>query len=86
MLSNGEKLFHETHEENKRNMNYDFRNFDVGSKTYHIQNIDMRKFDGKDPVTWILQMDQFFDLRDVPHTQKVHIASLYLEKIQFVWY
>jgi hypothetical protein len=46
----------------------------------------MRKFDGKDPITWILHMEHFFDLHDVPHTQKVHIASLYLEPNQFVWY
>jgi hypothetical protein len=45
----------------------------------------MRKFHGKDPITWILQMEQFFDLHNVPHTQKVRIA-LYLESNQFVWY
>jgi hypothetical protein len=55
-------------------------------KTNHIPKIDMRKFDGKDPITWILQMEQFFDLHNVPHTQKVRIASLYLEPNQFVWY
>ena len=26
----------------------------------------MNKFDGKDPVNWILQMEQFFDLHGVP--------------------
>jgi hypothetical protein len=31
-------------------------------------------------------MEQFFDLHNVPHTQKVRIASLYLEPNQFVWY
>ena len=31
-------------------------------------------------------MEQFFDLHNVPHTQKVQIASLYLEPNQFVWY
>jgi hypothetical protein len=31
-------------------------------------------------------MKQFFDLHNVPHTQKVRIASLYLEPNQFVWY
>jgi hypothetical protein len=46
----------------------------------------MMKFDGKDPITWILQMEQFFDLHNVPQTQKVQIASLYLEPNQFVWY
>ena len=46
----------------------------------------MRKFDGKDPVTWILQMEQYFDLHDVQLLQKVRIASLYLEMNQFLWY
>jgi hypothetical protein len=46
----------------------------------------MRKFDGKDPITWILLMEQFFDLHNVPHSQKVGIDSLYLEPNQFVWY
>ena len=40
---------------------------------------DMRKFDGKDLVTWILQMEKYFDLHDVQLLQKVRIASLYLE-------
>jgi hypothetical protein len=52
----------------------------------HFPKIDMRKFDGKDPITCILQMEQFFDLHDVPHTQKVWIESLYLEPNQFMWY
>jgi hypothetical protein len=46
----------------------------------------MRKFDGKEPIIWILQMEKFFDLHNVPHTQKIQIASLYLEPNQFVWY
>ena len=51
-----------------------------------LPKIDMRKFDGKDPITWIFQMEQFFDLHQVPNLQKVTIASLYLEPEQFVWY
>ena len=31
-------------------------------------------------------MEQFFDLHNVKNTQKVHIATLYLESNQFVWY
>eukprot|EP00253_Pinus_taeda_P003917 PITA_03917 len=46
----------------------------------------MRKFDGKDPATWILQMEQFFDLNNVENIQKVRIATLYLEPNKFVWY
>ena len=46
----------------------------------------MRYIDGKDPITWIFQMEQFFDLHQVPTMKKVTIASLYLEPDQFVWY
>ena len=64
-VTNGERVVKETHDENKRNVNHDFIDSNVGSKTHHIPKIDMRKFDGKDPVTWILQMEQFFDLNNV---------------------
>jgi len=47
---------------------------------------DMRKFDGKDPVNWILQMEQYFDLHGVQLLQKVRIASSHLESNQFLWY
>ena len=79
MVTNGEKVLKETHDENKRNVNHDSIDSNVGSKTYHIPRIDMRKFDGKDPATWILQMEQFFDLNNVRNTQKVRMATLYLE-------
>ena len=67
---------HENHDEEKRNMNYDFRDSNFGFKTHHIPNIDMMNFDGKDPVTWILQIEEFFDLHDVSHINKVCIATL----------
>jgi hypothetical protein len=81
-----ENASHEIHDEDTRKVNQEWRNSNFGLKTNHVPNIDMRKFDGKDPITWILQMEQFFDLHNVPHTQKVRIASLYLEPNQFVWY
>ena len=85
-VTNGERVVKETHDENKRNANHDSIDSNVGSKTHHIPKIDMRKFDGKDPATWILQMEQFFDLNNVQNTQKVCMATLYLEPNQFVWY
>jgi len=85
-VTNGERVVKETHDENKRNVNHDSINSNVGSKTHHIPKIDMRKFDGKDPATWILQMEQFFDLNNVQNTQKVRMETLYLEPNQFVWY
>jgi hypothetical protein len=62
---------HEIHDEDTRNMNQECRKFNFGLKTNHFHKIDMRKFDGQDPITWILQMEQLFDLHDVPHTQNV---------------
>jgi hypothetical protein len=81
-----ENSSHVIHDEDTRKVNQEWRNSNFGLKTNHVPKIDMRKFDGKDPITWILQMEQFFDLHNVPHTQKVRIASLYLEPNQFVWY
>jgi uncharacterized protein YlaN (UPF0358 family) len=81
-----ENVSNEIHDEDTRKMNQEWRNSNFGLKTNHFPKIDMRNFDDKDPITWILQMEKLFDLHNVPHTQKVHIASLYLEPNQFVWY
>ena len=64
-IPNGGNIVEETHDENKINVNGDFINSNVGLKTHHIPKIDMRKFDGKDIETWILQMEQYFDLHNV---------------------
>jgi hypothetical protein len=81
-----DNVSHEIHDEDTRKMNQDWRNSNFGLKTNNFPKIDMMNFDGKVPITWILQMEQLFDLHDVPHTQKVQIASLYLEPNKFVWY
>ena len=46
----------------------------------------MKNFDDKDLVTWIPQMEQYFNLNNVKNTQKVRIETLHLEKKAFVWY
>ena len=51
MFPNGENIVEETHDENKINVNHDFIKSNVGLRNYHIPKMDMRKFDGKDPVT-----------------------------------
>ena len=86
MLTNNERVVKETHDENKINVNHDFIDSNVGSKNHHVPEIDMRNFDGKDPKTWILQIEQFFDLHNAQNTQNVCIATLYLEPNQFIWY
>jgi hypothetical protein len=81
-----ENVSDEIHDENTRKVNQEWINYNFGLNTNHVPKINMTKFDCKDPITWILQMEKFFDLHNVPHTQKVRIASLYLEPKQFVWY
>jgi len=54
IFTNGERVVKETHDENKINVNHDFIESNVGFKTHHVPKIDMRKFDSKDPGTWIL--------------------------------
>ena len=86
MLTNGERVVKETHDENKINVNHYFINSNIGLKSRHIPNIYNGKFDGKDLVTWILQMEQYFDLNNVQNIEKVCIETLYLEKNTFLWY
>ena len=50
MLPSGDKVLHENHDEDKRNTNFDFRDSNYGLTTRHIPNIDMRRFDDKDPI------------------------------------
>jgi hypothetical protein len=66
-----ENASHEIHDEDTRKVNQEWINSKFGLNTNHVPKIDMRKVDGKDAITWILQMEQFFDLHNVPHTQKV---------------
>ena len=75
MVTNGKKVVEENHDENKSNFNHDFIESNIGFKNHHIPKVDMRKFDGKDPLNWILQMEQYFDLHEVQLLQKVHIPS-----------
>jgi gas vesicle protein len=49
-----ENASHEIHDEATRKVNQEWRNSNFGLKTNHVPKIDMRKFDGKDPITWIL--------------------------------
>ena len=60
MIPNGGRVVDETHDENKRNVNNDFIDSIVVFKTHHIPNIYMNNFDGKDTITRILQIEQYY--------------------------
>jgi gas vesicle protein len=49
-----ENASHEIHDEDTRKVNQEWRNSNFGLNTNDVPKIDMRKFDGKDPITWIL--------------------------------
>jgi hypothetical protein len=49
-----ENVSHEILDEDTMKMNQEWRKSNFGLKTNHFPKIDMRKFDGKDPITWIL--------------------------------
>ena len=76
-IPKSENASHEIHDEDTRKVNQERRNSNFGLKTNHVTKINMRKFDGKDPITWILHMEQLFDLHNVPHTQKVQISYFF---------
>ena len=58
-----ENVSHKIHDEDTRKVNQEWRNSNFGLNTNHVPNIDMRKFDGKDPITWILQMNLMCHIR-----------------------
>ena len=41
-VTKGERVLKETHDENKKNVNHDSIDANVGLKTHHIPKIDMR--------------------------------------------
>ena len=43
---------HEIHDEDTRKVNQEWINSNFGLKTNHVPKIDMRKFDGNDPITY----------------------------------
>ena len=49
-----ENLSHEIHDEETRKVNQEWRNSNFGLNTNHVPKIDMRNFDGNDPIMWIL--------------------------------
>jgi gas vesicle protein len=49
-----ENASHEIYDEDIGKVNQEWRNSNFGLKTNHVPKIDMRKFDGEDPITWIL--------------------------------
>ena len=57
----------------------------TGSRNF-FPMVDMHKFDRNDPLTWINQMEIFFEVHQIPYGLRVMMTSLYLELDQFIWH
>jgi len=85
ILTNVEKINIDSCNHDYSSLHYlHYQEFNSVPRNYLVPNFDMTKFDGKDIIIWILQMDQLFCLLQVPNLQKVTHASLYLGLDQFL--
>eukprot|EP01018_Ginkgo_biloba_P016655 Gb_09968 [translate_table: standard] len=66
-------------------------NIEEASKTKGVRQcflptVEIRKFDRKDVRIWLSQMEQYFNLHQVPADKKITLASLHMETKPFQWY
>ena len=78
-------FMNETRKEVSRNQGETFKstnddtNFNPpGSKNF-FPKVDMHKFDGKDPLTWINQMENFFEIHEI-------FLFFYFKYFSFIYY
>eukprot|EP01018_Ginkgo_biloba_P013059 Gb_07852 [translate_table: standard] len=57
-----------------------------GVKQCFLPKVEMKNFDGRDVRTWLSQMEQYFNLHQVPTDKKIPLASLHMETEPFQWY
>lgn len=49
--------------------------------------VDFPRYEGKwDPTIWLCKAEQFFELHDIPTTERVSLASFHLEGDAHLWY
>jgi hypothetical protein len=48
--------------------------------------LDIPRFDGTDPLSWIFKISQFFDFHQTPDDQRLRLASFYMEGEALTWF
>jgi hypothetical protein len=48
--------------------------------------LDIPRFDGTEPMSWIFKINQFFDFHQTVEDQRLRIASFYMEGEALTWY
>lgn len=52
----------------------------------HRLKLDVPRFDGSDPLGWIYKITQFFEYHGTPDSDKLTIASFYMEGRALAWF
>jgi hypothetical protein len=64
----------------------DDQNDRIGGIHTRTVKLDFPRFDGTEPVTWILKAQQVFTYSQTPENQKVPIAAFHMEGKALTWY
>lgn len=48
--------------------------------------LEIPRFDGKDALSWMFKIKQFFYFHCTPEAQRLHITSLYMEGEALTWF
>ena len=51
-----------------------------------LPKVEIKKIDGTTVKTWLIQLEQYFMLHQVPQDKKVALTALHMENEQFQWY
>jgi len=48
--------------------------------------LDFPRFDGSEPINWVLKAQQFHSYNQIPENQKVSLAAFHMERRALTWY
>ena len=48
--------------------------------------LEVPRFDDTDPMVWIFKITQFFDYHSTPDSERLTIASFYMDDPTFAWF
>ena len=52
----------------------------------HKMKLDVPRFDGSDPSSWVFKITQFFEYHSTPDSERLTIASFYMEGSALTWF
>ena len=52
----------------------------------HRMKLEVPRFDGSEPIGWIYKINQFFEYHGTPETERLTVASFYMEGRALAWF